>query len=80
MQVLAPLLELSARGRQEVDVRVARPPAFRGQVGEALIRSVSSRWPGSIRTVCRSGSYSNPRATSTTTSPRGSQPWQVPSM
>ena len=33
-QVFAPLLELSARGGQEVHVRVARPPSFRGQVGD----------------------------------------------
>ena len=43
-------------------------------------RSSSSRWPGSICTRSRIGSYSNPLATSTITSPRGSQPWQVPSM
>ena len=42
----------------------------------ACSRSVSSCWPGSIVTVVRSGSYSKPRATSTITSPRGSQPWQ----
>jgi hypothetical protein len=35
MQVFAPLLELSARGRQEVHVRVARPPSFRGHVSDA---------------------------------------------
>ena len=34
-QVLAPLLELSARGGQEVHVRVARPPSFRRHVGHA---------------------------------------------
>ena len=27
-QILAPLFDLSARGRQEVHVRVARPPSF----------------------------------------------------
>ena len=44
------------------------------------ICSVSSRWPGSIRTRWCRGVYSNPLATSTRTSPRGSHPWQVPSM
>src|ERR1700676_4760582 len=34
-RVLAPLLELSARSRQEVHVRVARPPSFRGHVSDA---------------------------------------------
>src|ERR1700680_2065856 len=34
-QVLAPLFELSARGGEEVDVRVARPPSFRGHVSDA---------------------------------------------
>ena len=33
-----------------------------------------------FRTVRRIGSHSKPRATSTSTSPVGSQPWHVPSM
>ena len=43
-------------------------------------RRVSSRWPGSMLTFARSGSYSKPRATSTSTSPLGSQPRHLPSM
>src|SRR5262249_15058854 len=34
-QILAPLFELSARGRQEMHVRVARPPSFRSHVSDA---------------------------------------------
>ena len=56
------------------------PAVLYGDAATRQSRRVRSRCPGSIRTVCRSGSYSNPRATSTTTSPRGSHPWQVPSI
>ena len=45
---------------------------------QRLMRSVSSLCPGSIVTFARTGSYSKPRAISTITSPRGSQPWKTP--